>query len=321
MGRVAGLLIILGAAAVSLMFYDVFGQYKLALEVAIVFAAPFWIGMFWRRATRRAAWLTIAFSLTFFFLVPYLAPLVWPALRDDPRWAITTDVITTSTTRQATAADVAKRQAAIALWQESDRTEPEPQPLEIGDPFTDTFTTGGNSVFWDKGVTTPGPPQFVEISRSTSDDGKTTVVKKRRQGQFHGEGRLDLDNVVYQVLGMDLRKVDNAMLTTLRIPPRLIMPLVVMVLLSLVTRPGSKDVLDRYYVKMKTPVHPDPEEDKRELEQSYASPTRFDDKKIWPTTDIEIQKPNRADVAGFVVSVMICFLFLALASGLANIGS
>lgn len=319
-GRLAGLLIIVGAASVSLIFYDVFGQYKLALEVATVFAAPFWIGMFWRRATRRAAWLTIAFSLTVFFLIPYLAPVAWPSLRDNQRWAITTDVVTTSTTRQATPADVAKRQATIALWEQSDRAEPQPQLLAIGDPFTDTFTTGGNSIFWNKGVTPSGTPESVEISRSTSDDGKTTIVTQRRKGQFHGEGRLDLDNILYQALGMDLRKVDNAMLTTLRIPPRLITPLVVMVLLSFVTPRGTKDALDRYYVKMKTPVNPDPEEDKRELERSFESPTRFDYKKVWPTTNIELQKPALADVAGFVISVMICFVFLGIAYVLANIG-
>ena len=320
-GRIAGLLIIVGAAAVSLIFYDVFGQYKLALEVAIVFAAPFWIGMFWRRATRRAAWLTIAFSLTIFFLVPYLAPMAWPALRDNQRWAITTDVVTTSTTRQATPADAAKRQAAIALWRQSDRAETQPQPLAIGDPFTDTFTTGGKSIFWNKGVTATGASESVESARSTSEDGKTTVVTQRKEGQFHGKGRFVLDNVLYQALGMDLRKADKAMLETLRIPPRLITPLLVMVLLSFVTPRGTKDALDRYYVKMKTPVHPDPEEDKRELERSFESPTRFDYKKVWPTTDIEIQKPAFADVAGFVISVIICFVFLGIAYVLANIGS
>jgi hypothetical protein len=301
------------------MFYDVFAQYKLALEVAIVFAAPFWIGMFWRRATRGAAWLTIAFSLTIFFLIPYLAPWVLPALRDNADLAISTDVVITSTTREATAADVAKRQAAIALWQQSgDRSQPEPQTLEIGDPFTDMFTTGGTSVFW-KRLT--GNMQLVEVSRAESDDGNTVVVTQRREGRCHGEGRLNLDHILYQALGMDLRKADKAMLETLRIPPRLITPLVVMVLLSFVTRRGTKEVLDRYYVKMKTPVHPDPEGDKRELELSFETPTRYDDKKLWPTTDIEIQKPTRTDVVGFSISVLVCFVFLGIAYVLANIGS
>ena len=321
-GRLAGLLIIIGAAAVSLSYYDVFEQYKLALEVAVVFAAPFWIGMFWRRATCQAAWLTIMFSLTVFFLIPYIAPVVWPALRDNPRFAITNDVVTTSMTREATPADVAQRQAAIALWEQDDnRDGPMPQPLQGGAPFTDTFTSGGKSIFWNKGVTAVGDTQLVDVARAESDDGRTVVITQRREGKFRGEGRFDLDYLFYQTLGMDLRKVDTAMLTTLRIPLRLITPLVVMILLSLVTRPGSKEVLDRYYVKMKTPVHPDPEQDRRELEQSFFEPTRFDHKKIWPASNIEIQKPNLADIVGFVISVFVCLAFLAIAYALANIGS
>ena len=85
-------MIILGAATVSLTLFDVFAQYKLALEIAILFAAPFWLGMFWRRATTTAAWLTIAFSLASFFLIPYLLPVLAPSLRSNQSLAITTDV-------------------------------------------------------------------------------------------------------------------------------------------------------------------------------------------------------------------------------------
>ena len=94
-----------------------------------------------------------------------------------------------------------------------------------------------------------------------------------------------------------------------------------MILLSLVTRRVSKESLDRYYVKMKTPVNPDPDEDRRELELSYASPDRFDDRRLFPGTNLEFQKPTVADVTGFVVSVGVCILFLLLATWLANIGS
>jgi hypothetical protein len=72
---------------------------------------------------------------------------------------------------------------------------------------------------------------------------------------------------------------------------------------------------------MKTPVDPDPEEDRRQLEESYKNPSRYDHKKLLPGTQIEIQKPTLADVVGFVISVGICFVFLGLAYWLAGIGS
>ncbi len=321
-GRIAGLLIILGATIVSLKYYDVLGQYIMALEISLLFAAPFWIGMYWRRATNFAAWGTIAFSFAFFYVVPYLLPAVMPSLRANQELAISNDVVTTSISRLASASDVAKRQAAITIWEGTETPEGEkPKALTIGDSFTDEFTTGGKSIFWGGGVEEVGETKLVEIDRTESDDGTKIVVTQRREGEFVGQGRMNLDFYLYHLLGMDLRKADKAALQTLRLPPRLIAPFVVMILLSFVSRPGSKESLDRYYVKMKTPVKPEPEEDKRELELSYAQPDRFDDKKMFPSTNLEIQKPTFADVAGFVVSVGICILFLALATWLTSIGS
>lgn len=321
-GRVAGLLIIVGATLVSLTFYDVLGQYIMALEISLIFAAPFWLGMYWRRATNFAAWGTILFTLAFFYLVPYLLPALMPSLRENQELAITTDLVTTSISRTASAADVAKRQAAIAIWESSEEPAGErPAAIAAGDPFTDKFTTGGESIFWGDGIEEAGETKLVEIGRTEKEDGSKLVVTQRKEGKFVGKGRMNLDYYLYHLLGMDLRKADKAVLQTLRLPPRLVTPFLVMILLSLVTPRGSKEALDRYYVKMKTPVKPDPDEDQRELELSYASPDRFDEKKLFPGTNLEFQKPTTADITGFVVSVGICILFLLLATWLANIGS
>jgi len=318
-GRIAGFLIILGATLVSLVYFDVLGQYITALEITIIFAAPFWLGMFWRRATTAAAWGTIAFLVAFFYVVPYVLPMVMPSLRNNQDLAISTDVVTTSLTRTAAASDVAKRQAAIAIWDASETpTDERPESIALGSSFTDTFSSGGQAVFW---KSLDGESTLVEISRVESEDGSKVVVTQRKEGTFVGQGRVSLDFVLYQLLGMDLRKTDKAMLQTLRLPPRIVSPFLVMVLLSLVTRPGSKEALDRYYVKMKTPVKPDPAEDLRELELSYASPDRFDYRKMFPGTNLEIQKPTATDSIGFLVSVGICVLFVLLATWVASIGS
>ena len=380
-GRIAGLLIIVGAATVSLIYYNVYKQFQLALEIAIVFAAPFWIGMFWRRATRLAAGLTIAFSLTLFFVVPLLAPKLIPGLQDSPRFAITNDIVTTEITRTASPADVAQRTAKIAVWEDTEKKVipdlqnalaeyeqahqtawesaqdsanyamedipapyelskldaalsklvaakeavnqfgPRLEPIEVSDSFTDIFTMGGEPIFWER-IRPREEQKIVEVDRQSSEDGQSvTIVQQYEQDSMQGEGRFKIDFLFYQMVGMDLTKADKAMLQTLRLPPRLITPFLVMILLSLVTKRGSKEALDRYYVKMKTPVDSDPEEDRQQLEQSYADPSRFDNKKLFPNSSLEIQKPTTADVVGFLVSVGICFAFLALASWLAQIGS
>ena len=118
-GRIASMFVIAGAALVSLYLMDVFGQFKIALEVCIVFAAPFWIGIWWRRANKWSASLTIAFSITVFFVIPIVAPLVAPQLRRDAEFTITNNIVTTQVSRSATASDTEKRDAEIGIWEET----------------------------------------------------------------------------------------------------------------------------------------------------------------------------------------------------------
>ncbi|MBW3598659.1 MAG: hypothetical protein KY475_15475, partial [Planctomycetes bacterium] len=276
-GRIASLIVIVGAATVSLYLMDVFGQFKIALEVAIVFAAPFWIGMFWRRANAYAAWLTIAFSALMFFIIPILAPVAMPSLRTSPAFAVQSDVTTIRVRREATEADVEKRQAAIALWNEKQaeieqqlaaaETQAErdqalaaldalgspPTPLQVGEEFIETLDpTGGKAIFWSEGLTPLGEMTEVAVAQRIEEEREITVT--RRSGKFLGQGMFNLDFLLYQAMGMDLRKVDSALYETLRLPPRLITPFIVMILLSLVTPRTDAAKLDRYYVKMKTPV-------------------------------------------------------------------
>lgn len=101
----------------------------------------------------------------------------------------------------------------------------------------------------------------------------------------------------------------------------MVLPFVVMILLSLVTPPAGRRALDRYYVKMKTPVEPDPAADARELEISYRDPSRFDDRRLIPLFGLEIQRPKPFDVAGFVVAFVVCFVIIWFTAWLANLGS
>ena len=72
---------------------------------------------------------------------------------------------------------------------------------------------------------------------------------------------------------------------------------------------NSTDALDRYYAKMKTPVDPDPAMDQQKLEAVYANPDQTERVKLFPKSQLEIQKPTFADGFGFVVSVLICFIY------------
>ncbi|OHB68754.1 MAG: hypothetical protein A2V70_01840 [Planctomycetes bacterium RBG_13_63_9] len=346
LGRIASALMIIGGVAVSLYYQDVFTQLKIAWEMPILFAAPFWIGMFWRRATKWAAWSALGFSALAFFIVPAVLPHAVPQLAGDQRFTGTNEIVTTIMKRRAAASDVARRAAQIALWNDGDkgmRNEYKqcPPPLEVGDPFEDKFTAGGKPIYWenqvwfdDEGKTRrivndkdgfiPVEEEYQdrvleEISRT--EEGNTVVIRQRYKCKLKGEGSFKLDFLVYDLLGVEVAKTSSPALETLRLPTRIVLPFVVVILISLITPAVDRQILDRYYVKMKTPVQPDPEADRRELEESYRNPSRFDHRRLVSAGGLEIQKPKPWDMFAFVVCFAICFLLIWLTVWLAKLGS
>ena len=253
LGRIAGGIVVLGAVVISVTMLDMFKQLQLTWIVPMTFAALFWVGMYWRRATTRAGWITVIFCLVSFFALPRIIPAVAPDLRVNP-----------------------------ALTQVNEKTA----------------TGGGKAIYWTGGV------------------------KGTENGELKGEGNFRFDMLIYdKLLGIDLTKVRNATLATLDLPFKIIAPFLVMIIASLLTTPNRKEALDRLYVRMKTPVRSNPEEDESELEKSYADPTRFDKNKLFPNTSLEVQRPTRYDLVGFIVCFAICFAIIGLVLLVAQIGA
>lgn len=330
-GRMVSFIVIVGAVIISLMMMNVFGQLKWTFELPMIFAAPFWIGMFWRRATRLAAWLTVAFSATVFFILPSLLPVIYSDLTTHPSFTQTNAVQTTIIERKATPADVDKRKAAIAVWEEAaaisdpqlrseklQRLGEKPEPITAGDTIKDIYKTGGKPIFWTSIQPLEGT-KLKEVSRT--QEGNIVTIVETYDGPVAGSGYFNLDFLLYEMAGLDLTQLSSPMLETLRLPPKVITPFIVMVLLSLTTRPNRKEALDRYFVKMKTPVEPDHERDLEELEKSYQNPTRYDHNKLFPNSNLEFQRPDFADIAGFIISFLICFGIIGLTVWIAQIGA
>ncbi len=320
-GRLTGLVIIVGAAVFAMLVGNVFTQFKMAMELPILFAAPFWVGMYWRRANRFAVWGTILFSLLVFFILPVAIPLINPGLRSDPALATTTNVTVTSFERQATEADVARHEAWLAAKAADPQVKlgPEPPLATLGEPITITMKTGGQSIFWRDGVLPVGKQELELVDGWFLENGEVRV--HRTVGAQYGKGSLNLDFLLYSVAGFDLSGVSKATLETLRLPPRLLTPFVVLILLSYITPRGHIDVLNRYYAKMNTPVVADPQADHKALEHAYVHPFSTAKRKLFPASDWEFVKPTRKDVIGFVASCVVCGLIIGLLMLLANIGS
>lgn len=330
--RLSGAIMIIGAAIVAMTLSDVFGQFKLAIEIPLVFAAPFWIGMFWRRASTKAAWITMAYVVIVFFIMPYLLPVLSPGMRTDPSLTAQTNIVTTTTIRKATAADVAKHDAwEVAVTNAKANQDPsqlaallgkigtEPPAGAIGDDIKVVTRSGGVSIYWRDGLESKDAPQLVTVSETTAGN-RTTLVQKNT-ATTTGNGPFNIDFLAYHWLGLDLSQTSKGTLEALRLPPRLVTPFLVLILFSFLTKPNSKAALDRYYVKMKTEVKPDPDDDRREMEASYANPQRFDDRRLFPNTQLEFVRQRPKDVIGFLVCVAICVAIIGLLMWLATLGS
>jgi len=99
---------------------------------------------------------------------------------------------------------------------------------------------------------------------------------------------------------VNLKNFTPSMLMTTRYVMDALFPLVVLIIISLLTRPTEKTRLERFYVRLKTPVAPTLEADALAVRASYENPARYDHLKLFPRTNWEFTKWNRQDLLGFL---------------------
>ena len=94
-------------------------QLTITFWFTLVFAAPFWIGMYWRRATTKAAWITVAYCLLFFTMIPYFGPMLAPAWRTNDSFLQAAPMTHTVTREVLTKSSIRKHLALqLEAWQE-----------------------------------------------------------------------------------------------------------------------------------------------------------------------------------------------------------
>lgn len=147
-----------------------------------------------------------------------------------------------------------------------------------------------------------------------SDPWDTTSAKE-------GVGRFNAEVYIMGKLGLPVENFTKAGLLTTRFLFAALFPFILMIILSHFTRPPDKKLVDRFYVKMKTPVAKTLDEDAQELEVSYANPTRFDHLKLFPKSNWEMCKWTREDTIGWVLCWLTVCAVLVVFWLAVNIGS
>lgn len=299
-GRLLGAGTIIGGAIMAFGFESILQQMKFLWEFGVIFPAPFWFGILWRRANKRAAWFTVISTLMLFFLFPMTLPFFAKGIRANPYLLKMTNPRVVKRQYTAHEMDVQERDEEIAKWNKLEpdlqKLTPKPVPIEVGQKFTKHYLQPRKSIFWRDGVGV------------------------NEQGQLQGYGMLSPALVLYDKLGFDLAKNPYALNETLRILTRTLAPIFIMFLVSYLTKPDDKRALDMFYVKMRTPVLEDREADRRELEISYSYPHRFDHLKMFPRTKWEFCRWSRVDIVGFIGSTLIAFAIVGLLYLIVSIG-
>ena len=296
-GRVIGALVVIGGALIATQFDTILQQLKLWWELNVMVAAAFWVGMKWRRATRPAAWCSIVATMVIFFLVPLMLPSLAPSLKKNDGLLKATEAREITREYTATDMDVEKRKDDIQAWEENPIAE-KPEAITLGDVYTQIYTQPSRSIFWGKGI------------------------KLDENGQKLGSGMLSLELVLIDKMGFDLCKNPYAMNETIRILIRTIIPFLILIGVSLLTRRDDKDLLDRFFVKMKTPVDTDPDEDLKKLAISYEDPRRFDHTNLFGAgSDWEFNKWTKTDSVGFAISCVAAVAVILLLIGLISLGA
>ncbi|MCC6679955.1 MAG: sodium:solute symporter family protein [Phycisphaeraceae bacterium] len=292
-GRIGGLIYIAGGVGGAMFFDSIFNLMKFMITFNSIVAASFWMGMLWRRANRAAAWCSMIVTFVFTLMLPFGLPMV-PGVHQSEYLLQRVDQPPVVRTYHARAADIAEREAAIVLWdqqQAAGQAEGErPEFLVQGQSFEKSFKFPARSIFWSEGIV-------------------------ERNGERYGKGYLKVGLVALDLAGWDLTRNSYAFNETLALVLSAAIPFGAFFLVALLTRPHDQRRLDRFYVKMRTKVHADPQIDAHEMELSYADPHRLDHLKLLPRSNWEFRKWDRDDIKGIIgsmVAIAGCLLLLYL---------
>jgi Na+/proline symporter len=247
---------------VGLYLNSVIALLKFAIVLLVIWGVPITLIFIWRRVTETAVRVQVIATLVLIAVIPWGVSFV-PAFAQSASLTRMTreHVVTVKTTAHAT--DVAAGRAKA-----------------VGEVFTRTRVIEPVSVFFEEGV--------VRTNLKDLNSPKT------------GLGLFRVEVYLVSLLGVDVQEFSPAMLMTTRYVVDALLPILILIGVSLLTPPTERVRLDRFYVRLQTPVGPTLAQDAIDVEASYANPRRYDHLKLFPKTHWELTKWNRQDALGFL---------------------
>jgi hypothetical protein len=158
----------------------------------------------------------------------------------------------------------------------------------------------------------PVPVYFERVVRTRVDDANSPLA---------GRGRLHTELVLLRTLGVDVVSLSPGGRIAGRFFVDALLPILLVIGASLVTRAPARERVDLFFGKMKTPVGETPESDTAAMEETRLAPNRFDHLKLAPNSAWEFTRWNRVDTVGFLISWAVTLAILGLFWGLLRLAA
>ncbi len=269
-GRVVGGGVLAASALLCISYGTILQMLKFYWEYNALVAAAFWCGLKWRRATRPGAWASILAAFVLFIGLPAGLPLIFPGLRTAPEALARTKARSVTESYAATLRDVEQREAEIEKGQGTGAALPR---VRVGQPVTRVFVIPPKAIYWAQGVREVGGV-------------------RRGEGMFYPE-MYALGRIV------DLTRYPNALNETIRCGFRILVPFLVLIAVSLVTKREDSEEVMRFFLRMRTKVRAERQKDIEAVEAAYAAPDSTRRLLLFPKTELEFFKWDKEDTVGF----------------------
>jgi SSS family solute:Na+ symporter len=286
-----GQFLVIGTLAASVLVSTLYsGAVKLLTTIItfnVFFGAVVLLIFFWRRLSVPAVWASLVLWIIGIGLAPAFAPR-FQSIRRDPALLDMTRERTITALIGATSQDVAGGLAS-----------------KVGESIQKQITVPPVAIYYEA------------VARANPGDPHSPI---------EGVGRFQVEAWLLRLIGFPVADFNKADLLTARWAVDGVLPFIMLILLSCLlpggrlARENARRINDKFFVKLKTPVAPTPEEDDREVALSHENPHRFDQKKLFPSSAWEFTKWTAMDWLGFsgcwaVVMLIIGFLWLVLHLG------
>lgn len=281
LGRFIVLIVLIPAIFFASYLNDILVVFKYILSIGTITSPAIWLAYFWRKLNTKAVIIQMIISIVLIVLIPNLISKI-DSLSTNKFLISQTEVQFVDLKLKASNEDVNLGLAKT-----------------VGQVITK------------KELIPPTPIFFERIVRDNPND--TNSLK-------HGEGLFKPQIWILSKLGFDFSKMRKSHISTAGFMFDAIFPFIVLILISLFTRKNNVYVLNDFYARINTPAHSDKVLDAKLVQLKIDNPSLVEANKLFSNTDIEIWKPTKEDIIGFILCILFVLMIIGAYSLIASFG-